>query len=74
MTIVANDNSISNSIIVSVKEVASMTSLSRTAISKKRGADKFPLPVSLGEKRIGFVRAEIETWISDRVNARRRAA
>jgi prophage regulatory protein len=57
-------------ILVSLNAACRMTSLSRTAINRKRGDGQFPKEVSLGERRIGFVRAEVEGWIQERVAAR----
>jgi prophage regulatory protein len=67
----ANDNN--DRILVSLNAVVRMTSLSRTAINKKRGEGTFPKDVPLGDRRIAFVRTEVEGWISDRI-ARREAA
>ena len=57
-------------LIISVKDVCRLTSLSRAFISKVRSNGNFPAPVYLGEKRIGFVRAEVEAWIDARIAAR----
>lgn len=62
----ANDNRV----IVAMKHVCEMTSLSRTAIGKFRAAGKFPAEVVLGERRIGFVRTEVLKWIDARIAAR----
>lgn len=56
--------------LMTVAEVARFTTYSRTQIFKLRAAGNFPLPVSLGEKRIAFVRSEIEQWLADRLAAR----
>lgn len=56
--------------IVALKDVVKMTSLSRTAINKFRIAGRFPTPISLGEKRIGFVKSEVIAWIEARVAER----
>lgn len=56
--------------IVSINDVCRMTSLSRTSINKFRGSGQFPTPVQLGEKRIGFVRSEVQSWIDARIAAR----
>ena len=48
-----------------------MTSLSRTAINQRRAAGEFPDPVPLGDRRIAFVRAEVESWIRERIIARK---
>jgi prophage regulatory protein len=36
-------------------------------------AGEFPKAVQLGERRIAYVRAEVESWVDDRI-ARRAAA
>lgn len=56
--------------LISIKTVAEMTSLSRTAINALRMAGMFPAAVQLGPRRIGFVRAEVEEWIDRRIDAR----
>ena len=61
--------------LVSLNQVCAMTSLSRTAINKHRSAGNFPAPIPLGDRRIAFVRSEVEAWISARIaDARGRAA
>ncbi|QYO79074.1 AlpA family transcriptional regulator [Devosia salina] len=47
-----------------------MTSLSRTAINVARADGRFPAAVPLGDKRIGFVKSEVEEWIAARIAAR----
>lgn len=56
--------------LVSLKDTAKLTSLSRTMINRYRDRGLFPAAVQLGERRIAFVRSEVETWISDRIAAR----
>lgn len=56
--------------IISIKTAAAMTSLSRPAINSLRAAGQFPAAVQLGERRIGFVRQEVMTWINQRIAAR----
>jgi len=63
----ANENTAT---IVSLKTACAMTSLSRSAINVARGKGAFPAAVSLGEKRIGFVRGEVQAWIDARIAAR----
>ncbi|MBX9452039.1 MAG: AlpA family phage regulatory protein [Mesorhizobium sp.] len=61
--------------LVSLNDVCAMTSLSRTAINKHRAAGTFPKEIPLTERRIAFVRSEVEQWIADRIaTARGRAA
>lgn len=56
--------------LISIKEAARLTSLSRTSINEKRAVGKFPQPVPLGDKRIAFVKSEVEAWIRERIAAR----
>lgn len=56
------------------KEAAEATSLSRTLLTLMAEQGVFPRPVKLGERRIAFVRAEVETWIDSRIAARQVAA
>lgn len=56
--------------LVSMNDVAKMTTLSRTMINKLRATDSFPKAVALGPKRIAFVRAEVMAWIEERIAAR----
>ncbi|HEY0125307.1 MAG TPA: AlpA family phage regulatory protein [Rhizobium sp.] len=52
------------------KEAAEATSLSRTLLTLMSDEGRFPKPVLLGERRIAFVRAEVEAWIDGRIAAR----
>lgn len=56
--------------LVSLNDVCQMTSLSRTAVNIKRQRGEFPAAVSLGEKRVAFVRSEVDAWIDARIAAR----
>ncbi|WP_461431947.1 helix-turn-helix transcriptional regulator [Hoeflea alexandrii] len=60
--------------LVSLRDVCSMTSLSRTAINQRRAAGIFPQPVPLGDRRIAFVRSEVEAWIRERIASRQQDA
>ncbi|RFZ81998.1 AlpA family phage regulatory protein [Shinella sp. WSJ-2] len=51
-------------------EVCETTSLSRAMINKLRAAGRFPLAVSITERRIVFVRSEVEAWLDQRISAR----
>lgn len=65
----------SEAVLISIKEAARITSLSRTAINMRRAAGTFPQPVSLGgDRRIAFVKSEVEDWIRSRIAARRSEA
>ncbi|MDI5926449.1 AlpA family phage regulatory protein [Rhizobium leguminosarum] len=68
MQIASNDN---KPRLMSPKEAAVATSLSRTLLSLMSDEDRFPKPVDLtGGRRIAYVRAEVEAWIDSRIAAR----
>lgn len=60
--------------LISLNEACRLTSLSRTAINRWRALDKFPKAVPLGDKRVAFVRSEVEAWINARIRDREVAA
>jgi prophage regulatory protein len=56
--------------LISLRETCAITSLSRTAINVRRREGKFPQAVSLGDRRVAFVRAEVISWIEQRIAER----
>ena len=60
--------------LIGVKEVCRLTSLSRPYVFKLRTAGRFPKAVPIGEKRVAFVRGEVEAWVRDRIAERDGAA
>ncbi|MDX0607001.1 AlpA family phage regulatory protein [Sinorhizobium medicae] len=60
-------------VLISLNEVCSLTSLSRTAINRWRSLGLFPAAVPLGDKRVAFVKGEVEQWICDRITERDRS-
>jgi predicted DNA-binding transcriptional regulator AlpA len=61
-------------VLISLNDACRLTSLSRTAINRWRAMGKFPKAVPLGNKRVAFVRGEVEQWIRERIAERGRAA
>jgi prophage regulatory protein len=57
-------------ILISLNDACELTSLSRTMINRLRGEGRFPAAVSLGEKRVAFVRAEVQGWVEQRIAER----
>jgi prophage regulatory protein len=47
-----------------------MTSLSRTMVNRYRQEGRFPQAVPMGERRIAFVRAEVDAWIDEKIAGR----
>ena len=52
-------------------EVQARTGLSRSTIYMRVELRRFPRPVSLGERAVGWIEAEIEAWIRERAEERR---
>ncbi|WFU89010.1 AlpA family phage regulatory protein [Rhizobium sp. CC1099] len=44
--------------------------MSRTMVNKYRQQGRFPQHVDLGDRRIGFVKAEVVDWINAKIAAR----
>lgn len=65
--IAANDN---RPALMSPKEAAAETSLSRQLLMLMAKEGQFPAPVLLGERRQAYVRAEVFGWINTRIAAR----
>ncbi|MBN7759979.1 AlpA family phage regulatory protein [Nitratireductor aquibiodomus] len=55
---------------MSPKEAAAHVCLSRPLLTLMAAEGQFPKPVRLTERRIAFVRAEVQAWIDGRIAAR----
>jgi prophage regulatory protein len=53
--------------ILRLPEVKTRVGLSRSAIYLAVSREKFPRPVQLGARAVGWLESEIEAWIRDRV-------
>jgi prophage regulatory protein len=56
--------------ILRLAAVMEVTGLSKSAIYKLREQDRFPKPVPLSDRAVGYVEAEILSWIESRVSVR----
>lgn len=57
--------------LVSLTDVCKMTTMSRFLVMALAKENRFPKPVNLtGQKRIAFVRAEVLTWIQEKIENR----
>ena len=56
--------------ILKLREVMNVTGLGRSSVYKFIAEDKFPKPVSLGERAVGWLDVEINDWIMERVAER----
>ena len=53
--------------LLSMREVLSRTTFSKTHIYRLIKAKSFPKPVPLGLHRVAFLESEVEAWIAGRV-------
>lgn len=56
--------------LLSLNDACKLTSMSRTMVNRYRAEGRFPAHVELGERRIAFVRAEVQEWIRAKIAAR----
>ncbi len=56
--------------ILRLKAVMEMTGLARSTIYKYIAAGQFPKQTKLGLRCVGWLREEIEAWITERSDAR----
>lgn len=52
------------------QELSDVIPYSRAHIGRLEKEGKFPKRVQIGANRVGWVRAEVEQWLNDRVGAR----
>ncbi len=60
--------------ILRLPSVKARTGLSRSTIYLRVAEGSFPAPVSLGGRAVGWVEAEIDNWVKNRIEASRKAA
>lgn len=54
--------------------VKTRTGLSRSSIYMSAAQGKFPSPIRLGERSVGWLESEIDSWVASRVEASRKPA
>ncbi|TXL78256.1 AlpA family transcriptional regulator [Vineibacter terrae] len=57
--------------ILRLPKVKHRTGLSRSTIYAAVASGKFPKPVTLGTRAVGWIDEEIEDWLEQRMKARR---
>lgn len=57
--------------ILRLPEVKARTGLSRSTIYLRIAEGKFPPPINLGERSVGWVESEIDAWIAKRIEISR---
>jgi len=60
--------------ILRLPAVKARTGLSRSTIYLRVAEGSFPSPVSLGGRAVGWIDAEVNDWLAQRIEASRKAA
>lgn len=56
--------------ILKIKEVRSLTKLSKASVYRLAKLGEFPAPIKLGERSSGWLESEIMDWINSRISQR----
>lgn len=56
--------------LMSPNEAQDATTMSKVLLRMMANEGRFPQPVPIGERRIAYVRAEVDAWIDARINSR----
>ena len=59
--------------ILRLPDVKARTGLSRSTIYLRVSEGKFPSPVALGGRAVGWVEAELDAWIEIQINSSRQS-
>lgn len=59
-----------NPTLVRASELATIVPYSLNHIRRLEEANQFPKRVRIGANRVGWIRAEVEQWINDRMGGR----
>ncbi|OAI13007.1 AlpA family transcriptional regulator [Methylomonas koyamae] len=59
--------------ILRLPAVKARTGLSRSTIYLRMSEGGFPAPVSLGGRAVGWIEAEVDAWLNQRIEASRKA-
>ena len=59
--------------ILRLPAVKSRTGLSRSTIYLRISEDRFPRPISLGGRAVGWIEAEVNDWLNQQINNSRSA-
>ncbi len=55
--------------ILRLPEVKARTGLSRSSIYLRMANNEFPRPVSLGGRAVGWVEANVESWLAEKIES-----
>lgn len=59
--------------ILRLPTVKARTGLSRSTIYLRISEDRFPKPVSLGGRAVGWIESEIQDWINQQIESSRKS-
>ncbi|NJA05012.1 MULTISPECIES: AlpA family transcriptional regulator [unclassified Methylomonas] len=59
--------------ILRLPAVKTRTGLSRSTIYLRVAEGSFPAPVSLGGRAVGWIEAEVDAWLNQRIEASRKS-
>ncbi|MBF4244084.1 AlpA family transcriptional regulator [Vibrio anguillarum] len=59
--------------IIRLPDVMQETGLSRSTIYLRMSKGDFPLSISLGDRAVGWLQAEVNQWLEQRISASRTA-
>ena len=58
--------------ILRLPEVKTLTGLQRSTIYKQVSEGKFPKPISLGDRAVGWLELELHEWLEERIEISRK--
>jgi prophage regulatory protein len=61
-----------SSMILRLPSVKTKTGLSRSTIYQRIAEGRFPKPISLGARAVGWVEAEVEAWLMGQIEQSRK--
>lgn len=61
-------------VILDLRKVISKTTLGRSTTLDYVKKGKFPAPIRIGDRAIGWIESEVDAWLQERVKASRAAA
>lgn len=61
------DNKINETSIIRIREVMQRTGLPKSTLYEQVKKERFPKPINIGERSVGWISCEIDTWIAARI-------
>ncbi len=58
--------------ILRLPDVRRRTGLSRSTVYARVAQGSFPAPIKLGPRTVGWIEAEVEAWLTDKIDESRR--